>query len=64
MTEGIQLPNLEKIRTLGEKKNYKYLGIWKADTIKQVEMEEKILKKSIAGEGETYSKPNYISEIL
>ena len=25
--EGIELPNQERIRTLGEKENYKYLGI-------------------------------------
>ena len=34
MTEGIEIPNQEKIRTLGEKKIYKYLGILEADTIK------------------------------
>ena len=26
MTEGIKLPNQDKIRTLGEKETYKYLG--------------------------------------
>ena len=31
-----------KIRTLGEKETYKYLGILAANTIKQVEMKEKI----------------------
>ena len=44
MTEGIELPNQEKIRTLGEKENYKYLGILEANTIKQTNMKEKILK--------------------
>ena len=34
-----------KIRTLGEKETYKYLGILEADTIKQVEMKEKNLKR-------------------
>ena len=33
--EGIELPNQENIRILGEKENYKYLGIFKVDTIKQ-----------------------------
>ena len=42
MTEGIQQPNQEKIRTLGKKETYKYLGILEADTIKHVEMKEKI----------------------
>ena len=31
--ERIELPNQEKIRTLDEKENYKYLGILEADTI-------------------------------
>ena len=34
-----------KIRTLGKMKTYKYLGIFKADAIKQAEMKEKILKR-------------------
>ena len=42
MTEGVELPNKEKIRTLREKETYRYLGILKVDTIKQVEMTEKI----------------------
>ncbi len=45
MTERIELPNQEKIRTLGEKETYKYLGILEADTIEQVEMKEKIKKE-------------------
>ena len=35
ITEGVELPNKVVIRTLGEKETYKYLGIFKADTIKQ-----------------------------
>ncbi len=42
MTEGIELPNQEKIRTLGEKETYKYLGILEADIIKHAEMKEKM----------------------
>ena len=42
MTEGIERPNQEKIRTLGEKDTYKYLGILEDDTINQVEMKEKM----------------------
>ena len=34
----------EKIRTLGEKENYKYLGILESDIIIQTEMKEKIRK--------------------
>ena len=42
--EGIELLNRGCIRTLEETENYKYLGILKADTIKQAEMKEKIKK--------------------
>ena len=45
LTDGMELPNQDKIRTLGEKENYKYLGILEADTIKQVEMKEQIKKE-------------------
>ena len=38
MTERIELPNQEKIRTHGEKGNYKYLGILEVDTIKETEI--------------------------
>ena len=44
-TDGMELPNQHKIRTLAEKKTYKYFGILEADTIKQVEKKEKIKKK-------------------
>ena len=42
LTDGMELPNQDKIRTLGEKETYKYLGILEVDSIKQVEMKEKI----------------------
>ena len=45
LTDGMELPNQDKIRTLREKETYKYLGILEADTIKQVEMKEKIKKE-------------------
>ena len=41
----MELPNHDKIRTLGENETYKYLGILEADTIKQVEMKDKIQKE-------------------
>ena len=41
ITEGIELPYQDRIRTLGEKETYKYLGIVEADNIKQVEVREK-----------------------
>ena len=46
ITEGIELPNQERIRTFGEKETYISLRILKADTIKQAEIIKKILKKN------------------
>ena len=45
MTDGIELPNHDKIRTLKENETYKYLGILEADTIKQVQMKDTIRKE-------------------
>ena len=45
LTDGMEQPNLDKFRTLGEKGTNKYLGILEADTIKQVEMKDKIQKE-------------------
>ena len=45
LTVGMELPNQDKIRTLGEKETYKY--ILEVDNIKQVEMKEKIKKESL-----------------
>ena len=41
LTDGMEVPNQDKIRTFGEKETYKYWGILEADTIKQVETKEK-----------------------
>ena len=40
LTDGIELPNKDKIKSLAENKTFKYLGILEADTIKQAEMQE------------------------
>ena len=45
LTDGMELPNQDKIRTLAENETYKYLGILEADTIKQVEMKYRIQKE-------------------
>ena len=45
MADEMEPPNHDKIRTLGEEETYKYLGILEADTIKQVEMKDKIRKE-------------------
>ena len=45
LTDGMELPNQDKIRMLAENETYKYLGILEAVTIKQEEMKEKIKKE-------------------
>ena len=45
ITDGMELPNQDKIRTLAENEIYKHLGILEANTIKQVEMKGKIQKE-------------------
>ena len=45
ITDGMELPNQDKIRTLGENETNKYLGISEADTINQVKMKDKIQKE-------------------
>ena len=45
VTDGMELPNQDKIRTLRENETYKYLGISETDTIKQVQMKDKIQKE-------------------
>ena len=45
LTDRMELPNKDKIKSLAENETYKYLGILEADTIKQAEMKEKIQKE-------------------
>ena len=42
LTDGMELPNKDKIKTIVENETCKYLGILEADTIKQEQMKEKI----------------------
>ena len=44
-TDGMELPNQDKIRKVGENETYKYLRILEADTIEQVKMKDKIQKE-------------------
>ena len=46
LTEGVELPGQDKIRTFGEKEIYKYFGVLEADTIKQFQMKDKIKKRT------------------
>ena len=45
LTDRMELPNRDKIKTLAENETYEYLGILAADIIKQVEMKDKIQKE-------------------
>ena len=47
LTEGMELPSQDKIRTLGENQTNKHLGISETDTIKQAEMIDKIKKENV-----------------
>ena len=54
----MEIPNQDKIKTLGKKETYKYLGILEADIIKQEEMKEKQSRNNIPEEPESYSRQN------
>ena len=63
ITDGMELPNEDKIRTLGKNETYKYLGILETDIIKQVQMKDKI-QKEYHRELEKYSRQNSKAETL
>ena len=69
LIDGMELPNQDKIRTLGKKENYKYLEAdiikqIETDTIKQEEKKRKKLRKNIPGELDSYLRQNYQAETL
>ena len=45
ITDGMEIPNHDRIRTLEGNETYKYLGILEADIIKQVQMKDTIWKE-------------------
>ena len=49
LTDGMELPNQEKIRTLGENETYKYLAFWRLTPSNKWKWKTK-LKKNAAGE--------------
>ena len=57
MTERIELPNQEKIRTLRGKETYKCSEILEADTIKQVDLKEKKYERVSQKLTTTWDKP-------
>ena len=62
LTDGLEQPNQDKIRTLAENETYKYLGILEADTIKWKWKTK--FKRNISGELENYTRQNFLTEIL
>ena len=62
ITEGIELTNQERIRTL-EEENYKNFGILETDSTEQVEMKGKKKGMSTFGKRENFSKPSSAVEI-
>ena len=61
LTEGMEPPSQDKIRTLAEKETYKDLGILEADIIKKVQMKDKIKKEYLK---KNFSRQNYRTETL
>ena len=59
----MELPNQDKIRTLGERETYRYLGTLEVDIIKQVKMKEKI-KKEYLGRTRKLLEKNCIAKTL
>ena len=63
--EGMELPNQERIRMLGEKEKL-YLGILEADTVKQTYKKEKKIRKQYlrrTKKKKNFSKPRSAIEI-
>ena len=48
-SEGMELPNHDRIRTFEENETYKYLGILEVDNIKQVQIKDTIRKEYLRG---------------
>ena len=61
-TEGRELPNHESIKRLGEKENYKYLGILESGTI--AHQKQKLKKKKKEKEEVNFLKLSSTTEIL
>ena len=57
------IQNQDNIRMLAENETYKYLGILKADTIKQAEMKDKIQKEYLRRTRDKTSGRNLIKGI-
>ena len=63
LTDGMELPNPDKIRKLEENETYKYLRILEADTIKQVQIRKEYLRRTEKLHETRLSRRNYIKWI-
>ena len=64
LINGMELPNQDKIRMRGEEETCKYFGILEADTIKQVEMKEKIKKEYLRRTRKLLETKLYIRKLI
>ena len=63
LTDGMKLPNQDKIRTPAKNETYKYFGILEADTSNKCKWKTKF-KKNFSGELENYYRQNSLAETL
>ena len=63
LTDGMELPNQDQIRTLGKKETYKYLASQTLTPSNKWRYKTK-LRKNISEELESCSRQNYLAEIL
>ena len=64
MTDGMELPNHHRIRTLKEKETYRYLGILEAEIIKQVQMKDTTRKEYLRRDKTLQQKPHQRNKYL
>ena len=63
LTDGMELPNEDKIKTLTENETFKYLASWRLTPSNKQKWKEKS-RKNTSEELENYSRQNSIAEIL
>ena len=63
LTDGMKLPNQDKIRTHEEKKPTNTRASWKLTQSNKWKWKKK-LRKNISGEIESYPRQNYVAETL
>ena len=63
LTDGMEQPNQDKIRTLAENETYKYLGILRVTSWNKWKWKTNF-KNNITGELESYSRHSYLAKTL